>query len=153
MFKVGDKVRRKPEEQNGFWPHGDAALTVVEAYDSCVTFEEGGPQWLADYFDIVDPVNPPKNRCVEAMVAGKVGPHKVRVWVNVDPATPLAEVHGKQVETVLDEVRDDYETDPEFGQDDIIARLQERLESIEAVAAYEITGLDGCGFVVYPDWR
>jgi hypothetical protein len=151
MFKVGDKVRRKSDQQD--CELRDSVLTVAGESAGVLSFAESRFTWNAVNFDLVEPVNPPKNRCVEAMVAGKVGPHKVRVWVNVDPATPLTEVHGKQVEAVLDEVRDDYETDPEFGQDDIIVRLQERLESIEAVAAYEITGLDGCGFVVYPDWR
>jgi hypothetical protein len=150
MFKVGDRVRRKPEHRKDGWTLEDSVLAVTEADDTMIRFDETPFGWSPKFFDLVQSY---RNRCVEAMVAGKVGPHKVRVWVNVDPATPLTEVHGKQVEAVLDEVRDDYETDPEFGQDDIIVRLQERLESIEAVAAYEITGLDGCGFVVYPDWR
>jgi hypothetical protein len=152
MFKIGDKVRRKAEFRDpSEWDHGDRTLTVKEVHlaSNSVYFEE-----IESVYGIFnfEPAKPERNRVVEAMESAKVGPFKVRVWVSVDPATPLTEVRAGAVQTLLAEVDDNYR-DPEIGHDDTIVRLQDLLEKREDVAAYEITGTDGCGVVVYPDWR
>ena len=152
MFKIGDKVRRKESNRDdAMWPYGDRVLEVfaIEPGTDSLRFEgcEEDVAWYRGFFDAVV-----KNRVVEAMVSAKVGPFKVRVWVNVDPATPLTEVRAAAVQNLLVEVDDNYR-DPDIGHDDTIVRLQDLLEKREDVAAYEIMGTDGCGVVVYPDWR
>ena len=148
MFKVGDKVRRLGE-YIGYeysWGWGTEPVVVTGISDNTLYVDCSTDAWDIQCFERAG------NRVVEAMVSAKVGPFKVRVWVNVDPATPLTDVRATAVEKLLTDVDDDYR-DPDIGHEDTIARLQGLLEEREDVAAYEITGTDGCGFVVYPDWR
>lgn len=56
MFKVGDKVRRKPDylRQNGYH-YGNDILTVVEILPNSIKLNRHmDPGWVPSYFDLIE---------------------------------------------------------------------------------------------------
>lgn len=148
MFKVGDKVRRKPEHQASNWLLGDQICTVSKVYQDGETFmiaESSAPSWDLDRFDLVRPISPQYS----TITRKDVGPYHVTVVRKTSQILIGAyEEAGhvlSDVNTVLQECQEDYH-DPEMGHEDMLERLRDRLVEIEGVTQINIVGVnDGCG--------
>ncbi len=54
MFKVGDKVRRKPEYQDSVWSSGDGVFTVMSVNGSSICLCSLGGVWEEHRFELVE---------------------------------------------------------------------------------------------------
>lgn len=147
MFKVGDRVRRKPECQD--CELQDRVLTVAGESSGVLSFAESRFTWNSGNFDLVKPADPvPQYSTITQYI---VGPYLVTVvcrsgksaresiW---DSRNPLGLVK------VLQECEEDYR-DPEMSHEDMLERLRDRLVSIEGVTQIDIVGVnDGCGVCI-----
>lgn len=60
MFKVGDVVRRKKDEQDSSWRFGNSPVTITAIASAEIRIKEDSDHWhwyIAEYFDLVKSYN------------------------------------------------------------------------------------------------
>jgi len=158
-FKVGDKVRRKPEHQcEAEWPLGQDVVTVTEYTCGSVKMEGNPFFWSADKFELVQrvaekyvpdglnpgcgkfepvyqPVTPPK-ASLTAWTDAEIGPFDVQVGSRTDLSTvdTLNRLwFNDPVGQKLNQIAIEYKESPDMTDDQLVQKIMTELESMDRV--------------------